>query len=200
MWVRGSLSVILVGACITGSASIFREQALQYAHPLQIPPTFVLVPIGDKAEIEKWPVFLHFFNLDCPCSRFNLGHVKALRAKMDTELPFVGVMPYFADVQAAKKQLGAQTRTINNQQGETAEACGIYATPQAVIIDAQHCLYFKGNYNKSRYCTLKETSYAAQAMEAFLQGKSVPFFDALATTSFGCSIEPPTETLTLWKP
>ena len=34
-----------------------------------------------------------------------------------------------------------------------AKACGVYSTPQAVLIDNNQNLYYRGNYNRSRYCT-----------------------------------------------
>jgi hypothetical protein len=205
MLVRVTFSVLLVGACISGIGAIFWQQELKYALPTPIPADFIPVPLGTSIEISHplipdGPVFLHFFNPDCPCSKFNLSHLKFLRPKIEAQMTFVAIIPHFADEKAARKQLGEGTRIITDTSGSLAGACGIYATPQAVILDAQHTLYFKGNYNQSRYCTKKETSYAEMALGYFSAGKPAPFFDALATTPFGCSTDPQTETFTLWQP
>src|SRR5262245_2467514 len=38
------------------------------------------------------PVLLHFFNPSCPCSRFNLDHVRALRKAFGDRVEFVAVL------------------------------------------------------------------------------------------------------------
>lgn len=38
--------------------------------------------------------------------------------------------------------------TVVTDDGRIAEACGVYATLQAVILNADRTLYYRGNYNK----------------------------------------------------
>ena len=45
-----------------------------------------------------------------------------------------------------------------------AAGCGVYSTPQAVIINTDQRLHYRGNYNKSHYCTDKKTNNARPAV------------------------------------
>lgn len=69
-----------------------------------------------------------------------------------------------------------------------AASCGVYSTPQAVILTADHQLYYRGNYNKSRYCTDKNSNYAQIALEGLLHGNSNMLFDRHALTAYGCRL------------
>jgi hypothetical protein len=69
-----------------------------------------------------------------------------------------------------------------------AAQCGVYSTPQAVIINSQNELYYRGNYNKSRYCTDKKTNYAQMALDNLLQQKRKLIYDQLAIKAYGCQL------------
>jgi hypothetical protein len=69
-----------------------------------------------------------------------------------------------------------------------AATCGVYSTPQAVIITAGHKLYYRGNYNKSRYCTNKSSNYAQIALDALLHRDNAIVFDRYALTAYGCRL------------
>lgn len=69
-----------------------------------------------------------------------------------------------------------------------AKACGVYSTPQAALLQQDNKLYFRGNYNRSRYCTDKNTSFAQMAIDSLLSGRQPPHFIELATQSYGCTI------------
>ena len=69
-----------------------------------------------------------------------------------------------------------------------AAACGVYSTPQAAILTTQNQVYYRGNYNKSRYCTDKQSNFAQMALDSLLAGKSSPVFVELATQAYGCQL------------
>lgn len=69
-----------------------------------------------------------------------------------------------------------------------ATTCGVYSTPQAVIIDTSHSLYYRGNYNKSRYCTDPKSNYAEIALNALLNRQDTVRFDAYALKAYGCQL------------
>jgi len=69
-----------------------------------------------------------------------------------------------------------------------AKKCGVYSTPQAVLIDGSQKLYYRGNYNKTRYCTDASSNYAQMAIDSLLSQNYIPSFDALALKSYGCSL------------
>ena len=77
---------------------------------------------------------------------------------------------------------------IHDNADSLALACGVYSTPQAVIIDSDQKLFYRGNYNKSRYCTLKESNYAEIALKALVAGQEPPPSNQLATKSYGCEL------------
>ena len=67
-------------------------------------------------------------------------------------------------------------------------ACGVYSTPQAVIINSSGTLHYRGNYNRSRYCTDKKTNYAQAALEQLIRGNYAQSPGLLATKAYGCSL------------
>ena len=69
-----------------------------------------------------------------------------------------------------------------------ASLCGVYSTPQAVLLDNDHTLYFRGNYNRSRYCTDKNSNYAQMAIYSLLAYNQQPVFNQFALTAYGCSL------------
>jgi len=66
--------------------------------------------------------------------------------------------------------------------------CGVYSTPQAVILDAGNKLYYRGNYNRSRYCTDARTNYAQIALDGILRQQFDLRFDRFALTAYGCRL------------
>jgi hypothetical protein len=69
-----------------------------------------------------------------------------------------------------------------------AASCGVYSTPQAAILNSDHSLYYRGNYNKSRYCTDKKSNYAQMAIDSLLKENAVPAFNASALKAYGCEL------------
>jgi hypothetical protein len=67
-------------------------------------------------------------------------------------------------------------------------ACGVYSTPQVALLDNKGKLYYRGNYNSSRYCTDEKTNYAKQAITGLLANNKKIFFNKLALTSYGCRL------------
>ena len=65
--------------------------------------------------------------------------------------------------------------------GKLAAACGVYSTPQAVVISIDGRLLFRGNYNASRYCASPATQFARLALEAAVNVQAIPEIPAVAT-------------------
>ncbi len=117
-------------------------------------------------------------------------HVKSLLRKHQNEFEFFAIIPAYADLDKAKEYLTDLPISVlqDNTQQTLTNTFGVYATPQAVVLTTKATVFFKGNYNKSRYCTQKESNYAAQAMQALLAGNQPPVFNAMATTAYGCAL------------
>ncbi len=183
----------LVFACI---AYLFWKNEYVYSLPTPVPIAYVPVKTGEPIRLtdnlvfeQSKPVFLHFFNPSCPCSRFNISHVKSLFRKYQDRVSFVVVvMNSTANYTEEEIQDKFDFNVPVLFEPSVAKACGVYSTPQAAILTAQHKLYYRGNYNKSRYCTNKDSYYAQNALDSLLQNVPSPQFSALATTAYGCTL------------
>jgi hypothetical protein len=69
-----------------------------------------------------------------------------------------------------------------------AATCGVYSTPQAVLIDAEGKLFYRGNYNKHRYCTVEATNFARMALDSLLSGSTMNHPEQAALVSYGCAL------------
>lgn len=191
---------ILVGLLIVLLASIsFRIlylEELKYALPTPLPQdynpvpesSFVEAPIPELIPRER-PVFIHFFNPECSCSKFNTEHFTEIARKYQKDADF------FVIVQT-KEHLGkdffdgwgVSLPYKEDIDGKIALAYGVYSTPQAVIVDRNGQLFYRGNYNKSRYCSTKSSEYARISLESLLRQEKVPELPLLARIAYGCEL------------
>src|SRR5450432_1237686 len=180
---------------ICGILSIFWYNEWVFNLPTPVPANYTAIPVGSNINLPRLagesnnkPVFLHFFNPDCPCSRFNMEHVRSLVKKygdkIDFKIVLVTAKPY------TEKQVQDRFEIMIPvlHDSTIAPSCGVYSTPQAVILDGEHRLFYRGNYNRSRYCTDKKTSYASIALKALLQKNGNSVADPFARTAYGCSL------------
>jgi hypothetical protein len=199
-----ALIVILAGIVVS-IVTIFWFQELQYLMPTPVPIGYEVVKPEDLIRYDSLlipqqppyadkPKLLHFFNPDCPCSRFNLKHFETLTRTYNKEIDFYVVVESDEKIERAKGLIDRDVTIIVDQNKKLANACGVYSTPQAAIIQTSNRLYFRGNYNRSRYCTNKESNFVQMALDSLVANKQPPIFNELATNSYGCSI-PTTETL-----
>lgn len=189
MKLRIVIAVLLLIICGTFVGYIFWHQELKYQLPTPIPVSYSPVFFQESIQLPKaqsGAVFLHFFNPDCPCSRFNRKHVNQLVFLYKEKIDFKVVIPVYASIDEARSFFDEEIEIIQDTAG-WAEACGVYSTPQAVIIDQESKLYFRGNYNRTRYCTDPKTNYAELALQSFVNNKPLPLMDELAKRAYGCS-------------
>jgi hypothetical protein len=167
-----------------------------YSLPTPVPKSYHKVTTGtfinitDEFRPDKTkPVFLHFFNLGCPCSRFNIAHFKSLVKRYGDKVSFaVVVMNKDKEytVKEVQDKIGLTIPVLLDRS--LADSCGVYSTPQAVIINTDHKLYYRGNYNKSRYCTNKNSNYAQMALDSLMTNHPHPVFNQYALTAYGCQL------------
>jgi hypothetical protein len=185
-----SVSLLLTGL-------VFWHQDWQYMLPTIRPAGLRQPVLGERIQLSRVglafdggrPVFLHFFNPDCPCSRFNLEHVRHLIRRHRDEVRFVAVLQGEGGrerLNAAFAKLKLGIESVVDETGAWGEATGVYATPQAVLIDRNERLYFRGNYNLSRYCVEPETEYARIQLESLLAGRAAMPEARAAAISYGC--------------
>lgn len=192
---RKGLVVFWLLLLLFATGALFWYTDWQYQLPTPVPKNYRAVNTGQfipfkgvPGQDTNKPVFLHFFNPDCPCSRFNIAQFQSLVRKYGSQANFMVV------VMSAKK---FRPDEIQNKfdldipvlfDQALATSCGVYSTPQAVILDKGHHLYYRGNYNSSRYCTDEKTSYAKIALTGLLKEQRRLAFSAAALRAYGCSL------------
>jgi hypothetical protein len=185
--------------CSAAIVATFWFQDMRYSLPTPRPATLKQALPGTRARLpaalaslvrEDRPLFLHFYRPECPCSRFNLDHVRSLERRRKDEATFVLVLegPDRAALERAALRLDWPVPRVLDTAGEIAAALGVYSTPQAVIVDASGALAYRGNYNTTRYCTDARTEFARLALEDVIANRPVREFPAAATTAYGCSL------------
>ncbi len=173
----------------------FWFQDWQYSLPTPKPPRLLQPATGKALLLESLaphsrPFFLHFYNPACPCSRFNLDHVRRLVHQYGTRVQFTAVLEGVktADVAAEIQRDHLPMTAVADPDGAIARRCGVYSTPQAVVLEPGGKLFYRGNYNSSRYCTERSTEFARLALDSLLSsGVSRPMPRA-AVTAYGCQL------------
>jgi hypothetical protein len=192
---KNLLIYLSIFVCFIGIIGIFWYQEWQYSLPTPKPKNYQSVPLGKKITWQELPnngkpIHLHFYNPLCPCSQFNLEHLQSLIQKYQEKINFVAVLQveeHEKGIDFFRKQK-LSIPFIIDIGGKLADSCGVYSTPQAVILDKNKQIYFKGNYNLSRYCTNKETEFARIALENIIQNKKLPQFLNISIESYGCTL------------
>lgn len=177
-------------------AHFFWQYEMRYALPTPKPIDLKEVCIGDKVDVSPFvqlgskPLLLHFFNPNCPCSKFNIKEFFKLKHEYgsDIDLAIVLESELEEDVADFKETYGSDMDILLDKGGAISNQLGIYSTPQAVIIKPEGVIYYKGNYNKARFCTNKDSRFVDQALHHVIAGKELPKFTELATISYGCTL------------
>jgi hypothetical protein len=189
---RIGVTLVLV-LCALGIGYAFWHQELKYAKPTPIPMGYKEVLPGDIVSLptgfqKETAYFIHFYNADCPCTRFNARYIHALTKEFKGNIDFVIVATDQKSKQKAEDEFGSDLTYRVDADGRIAQACGVYSTPQAAIIHQNGSLYYRGNYNRSRYCTDRATNFAELSLIALLNNQPAPQLGILATQSYGCEL------------
>lgn len=195
------LLVLAEALCCGVVAASFWLEDLRFSLPTPRPVNLVEPPMGDRVELREplatalgdrdaAPCVLHFFNPSCPCSRFNLDHLRRLVRTYGGRVRFVAILEGddAAAVTAEFRKLKVGIDALPDVDGRIAASLGVYATPQAVVLDAADRVYYRGNYNASRYCVDRETEFVRIAIESCLAGNAPPRWPSIATTAQGCEL------------
>lgn len=174
---------------------LFWYNDIIYQLPTPIPKDYKSIETGSLIVFNEGfnnnyskPIFLHFFNPDCPCSRFNMKHFKSLVKEYGDRVDFrvVVLSPKSITPEAIQNKFGLQIPILFDKS--LATACGVYSTPQAVLLDQGQHLYYRGNYNTTRYCTDEKTSFAKIALNGLLKKQTDIVFAKAALKSYGCTL------------
>jgi len=180
---------------LSAIGALFWYNEWVYHLPTPVPLNYKPVNQGHEIKLpdalghyQNKPLFLHFFNPDCPCSRFNISNFKSLVKQYGSHLNFVIIVMNnkFYTAKAIQDKFDLNVPVLFD--ASIATSCGVYSTPQAVLLDSQHKLYYRGNYNSSRYCTDEKTSYAKIAISGLLNNHTKLVFSQLALKAYGCRL------------
>jgi hypothetical protein len=197
---RKRLAIAWLVILSIGIAVIFWRYEWKYSMPTPIPANYHAVRLGAPLTLpvtaasllpdDHKPLFLHFFNPDCPCSRFNMPQFRALVRQYGEQARFAIVVMSDTKFTAAElqKKFDLPYPIPVLADSAIAAVCGVYSTPQAVIIDKDHRLFYRGNYNRSRYCSDEKTGYARLALAGLLGNDHTQQFDPLALKAYGCQL------------
>jgi hypothetical protein len=200
---RSTLAGLTALVLLTAIGGVFWLQDWRYSLPTPRPEGWRAVAVGTRvalpSEVEALrqarpgaPVLLHFFNPDCPCSRFNLDHVRQLIQAHGGEAIFVAVLRDGPAGTLKRKFEALELGIPAVLDAGLSDALGVYSTPQAVVLDGAGRLYYAGNYNLTRYCRDRETEFARLALEGVRAGAPPPSFESAATVAYGCPLPPRT--------
>lgn len=174
---------------------LFYRQEVRYWIPTPVPGDYQIVNTGSQILLDGFgegtKKFIHFYNPKCPCSKFNFSSYKSLIKNYSDKFDCYAIIQNSADGVDSDdleflEKLGV--KVIIDHGKKIARKCGVYSTPQVVLIDENNKLYYRGNYNKTRYCTNPETNYGKIAMDSMIN-QSFYFFSVSATTAYGCGLD-----------
>jgi hypothetical protein len=198
---RAVAAGVLALAALGAIGWVFWQQDLRYSRPTPRPANWHRIAAGAlvalPAPIEALraahpgrPILLHFFNPDCPCSRFNVDHVRALETRFGREVVFVAVLAEGdpTAMRRAYRSLPLDLPSYVDADHRLADAVGVYSTPQAAVLDKDGRLYYQGNYNATRYCRDRQTEFARLALESVIGGLPPPRPTPAADTAYGCPL------------
>src|ERR1044071_3380234 len=137
---RKAAVILILTVIFCAIASLFWFNEWKYSLPTPVPKSYHEVKQGDSIHIKLAsengkPVFLHFFNPGCPCSRFNIPHFTSLVKEYNAKINFaVVVMNKDSSYTAEEIQDKFGIRVPILFDKTIAVSCGVYSTPQAVIL------------------------------------------------------------------
>jgi len=196
---------ILAAGCaallLTLVIAVFWYQDWQYSLPTPRPEALKQPALGMVMSVAKVlpgaakhdssrPLLLHFFNPGCPCSRFNLDHIRELTRSYGDRVNIVAVLEEDSTEKLTEgfRRTGLPIEAVVDSNRTLATALGVYSTPQAVILDARGTLIYRGNYNSSRYCVDRRSEYARIALDSLLAFRPQPALEPAAFIAYGCRL------------
>lgn len=183
--------------------TIFWFQQTRFLLPTPKPNYHREVSIGSLPDLQKEGIQLeeeislfHFYNPDCPCSRFNLDHFRDLLRAYDQQVGFYIVLQSPSD-EFDEEVASGKLKVLLDEQGKIADLCGVYATPQAVVMNREGSIVYRGNYNRARFCTSKNSWFTQMVLDSELGSQAEVQLSEEALVPYGCNLPSDKETASL---
>lgn len=183
---RKGLILSIITFCFIAICVLLWKEYFRYSLPTSVPSNYISIKTGHHTSLFKEyrdPVLLHFFNPKCPCSKFNSSYIQSLHRRYKDRITFLAVVEQ-AQINEYK---GLFDFDLITDDGSIADSFGVYATPQAVILKEGKLIY-RGNYNKARFCTDKDTYFPEIILDSLLSNKPMPNMPSSATKAYGCNL------------
>jgi hypothetical protein len=200
-------STARIGAVIAANLALlavvgyaFWNEDWRYSLPTPFPEGLIQPPLGSRLALPALidavkrngrPLLLHFANPQCPCTQFSLDHVRRLEQTFGNRVDFVTVLQSDSDLAEARSEFQSmhlRMPVVYDRGAKIGDWVGVYATPQAAILAADGSLYFRGNYNRSRYCSDETSEFVRIALEALVAKRPLPRLPGEATVTYGCPL------------
>jgi len=177
---------------------MFWEQEVKYMKPTIKPKGFIeTASLGEIRSLAGFttidtnkPTMLHFFSSNCPCSRFNMREISHLAEKYGKQVNFIVVLQDRSAKSANEfiEKYELDMHIVLDSLGTISDFYGIYSTPQTVLLNESERIFYKGNYNKARFCNSRKTAFADLAITSLLSNQQLPRFEQQASMPYGCSL------------
>src|SRR6266540_569824 len=92
---KKGIAILWLAILFIAIGVLFWRNDWVYNLPTPVPANYKMVNAGTPVSLpsslemdNKKPLFLHFFNPACPCSRFNMTHFKSLVKQFGSDVDF----------------------------------------------------------------------------------------------------------------
>lgn len=191
--------IVVLGAILT----IFWYEQYQYYRSVGIPVGASEVNLLDTiyfrnefiANSNK-DMFIHFFDVACKFSKINIEHIRLFTAKYENEFDFFVVImgdhnQTYIDKFKGEFEVPDFVVLISDKECRIAKKSGVFSTPQAIIVNVDKTLYFRGNYNsETGLCTPANigSSSPAVAIRYKINNAPAPKFPPYMILPWGCEL------------
>ena len=180
---------------LAGISKLFWYHEWKYSLPTPVPENYHPLQVGEHVDVARKfnlatnkPLLIHFFNPECPCSRFNVPHFKSLVKKYSEEINFAVVI-----INKSRSYTGSEIQdkydfTVQALFDQSiADSCGVFPPSKAVLLMAEVGFHYRATIIKG-YCINKNSNYAEMAIDSLLGLHSYPICSQCGVKAYGCRL------------
>ncbi len=197
--IKRILGLVSIGLMLSAVGQIFWDEEFKHYKPRNaesstlVPGEFItLAP--EFIKLKDKPAFIHFYDNDCLFAKTNIDHLGLFTedrgGDVDYYLILVGASEGIDQLQK-KFNVPDHFKVVSDPDLKISTALGVNTTPQAVILDPDSRLYFKGNYtNQTGLCGPLNIGNSAPALALDAREKNLPapLFPDYQTQEWGCDL------------